>query len=182
MEHIEELEKLGVAPPERVPMVYVVEPALLTTGSDIKVNGDETSGEVEFYLIPTSEGLLVGVGSDHTDRRQEAIDVAHSKTLCPKVISSNVWRYADLKDHWDSLQLSSNAGGRPYQKGSLDSFLAPEAILAEVDAAGHNPDGCVVFGGTLPLLDGFKYAKHFDGELNDPVLGRALKIAYQITT
>src|SRR5262249_12497441 len=91
--HIEELQRLGLAPLPRGRMVYEVPPRLLTTGGSVTVSGAETSGEVEFFLVPTPDGLLVGVGSDHTDRHHEAIDVAESKTLCSKVLSRHVWRH-----------------------------------------------------------------------------------------
>ena len=48
LEHIRELEELGVAPPPRVPIVYVVEADLLSTEPRIRASGPETSGEVEF--------------------------------------------------------------------------------------------------------------------------------------
>src|ERR1043166_4164140 len=37
LDHIHELEKLGVAPPPSIPMVYVVPPQLLTTADSIAV-------------------------------------------------------------------------------------------------------------------------------------------------
>jgi hypothetical protein len=66
--HIRELELLGVAPPARVPAMYTVSPELVTTGSRLVVDGTATSGEAEFVLVPSPHGVLVGVGSDHTDR------------------------------------------------------------------------------------------------------------------
>ena len=52
MEHIHELEALGVAPPSRIPSVFVVAPELLSQEDTLKANRLETCGEVEFYLIP----------------------------------------------------------------------------------------------------------------------------------
>src|ERR1700737_1566310 len=68
MAHIDELAALGVAPPERIPAIFVVQPELLSPDGRIDVANDQTSGEAELYLVSTSEELLVGVGSDHTDR------------------------------------------------------------------------------------------------------------------
>jgi hypothetical protein len=65
MDHVRELEAIGVQRPPRVPMVFDVPPELLTTGTQ----------------------LLVGVGSDHTDREQEAVDLDASKRACPKAMS-----------------------------------------------------------------------------------------------
>jgi hypothetical protein len=185
LEHIHELEQLGVAPPPRVPMVYEVLPALITSAERITVNEPQTSGEVEFYLVPTEQGLIVGLGSDHTDRKQEAVDVAYSKTLCSKVVSRTVWRYADVRDHWDRLEIRSWAteGGRRriYQSGALDEFLRVEEVLSALERAGYTDlDGRLIFGGTFPTAEGFVYADRFESELRDPVLGRTLHCAYDV--
>lgn len=185
MQHIDELKELGVAPPPRVPMVYVVPPSLLTTDDRLLVKSHETSGEVEFWLAPTGDGLLVGVGSDHTDREHEAIDVAESKTRCGKVISRHVWRYADVQDHWDAIEIrawtSDLSGRRLYQEGSLALFLSVDDVLAEVGAAGH-PEvrQRIVFGGTIATRGGLSYGRRFEAELRDPVLDRTLSCAYDV--
>ena len=185
LEHIHELEALGIAPPSRVPMVYVVGADLITSESRIAAVSPDTSGEAEFYFLPTSDGLLVGVGSDHTDRKQEAIDIAASKRLCPKVVSRDVWRYANLEDHWDRIEIRSwmtNAEGhRLYQDGHLGAFLAPGDLLDELRRAGHDRlDGRLIFGGTLPVIGGLICGSHFEAELRDPVLGRSLSISYDV--
>lgn len=179
MEHIEELEKLGVAPPPRVPMVYVVDGALLTTGDRITVKHAETSGEAEFYLVNSSEGLLIGVGSDHTDRKEEAVDIQSSKGLCPKVISQQVWLYQEVEDHGNQLELRSWMDGRLYQEGTLNSFLPVQGILAELKNAGYSMEGNLVFSGTLPAIGGLAYGNKFEADLNDPILNRTLRIAYR---
>ena len=46
LRHIEELSKLGVKPPDKVPAKYVLSPEQLTTDRKIWVHGDSTSGEV----------------------------------------------------------------------------------------------------------------------------------------
>jgi len=181
MEHIEELEKLGVAPPPRVPMVYVVGGELLTTGDSVTVQHSETSGEAEFFLVQGREGLLVGVGSDHTDRKEEAIDIQHSKTLCPKVISREVWRYEDLRDHWEQIELRSWMDGRLYQEGTLNAFLPVDQILAEITNAAYQTEGNLIFSGTLPAIGGLAFGTEFKAELKDPVRGRALTIAYRVS-
>ena len=186
MEHIHELEKLGVAPPAHIPTIFVVAPELLTSAASIQVDGPQTSGEAEFFLVPDGDDWLVGVGSDHTDRLHEAIDITASKSMCPKVVSSSVWRYRDVQEHWDQLQLrawvSGDADGRRlYQDGRLGEFLAVRDLLGELHAAGHTDRrGRVVFGGTLPLLGGFAFAPQFAAELYDPLLDRRLSCAYDV--
>ena len=184
--HIDELEKLGVAPPPRVPMVYVLDSGSLTTAPTIQVWSSKTSGEIEFCLIPTDGGTFVAVGSDHTDREQETVDVEGSKRLCPHPISRQVWRYEDVRDRWDELTIRSwntdDSGRHLYQEGTLESFLSVESLLEEVRAAGHaNLSGRLIFGGTVPTLSGFIYGSRFEAELRDPGLGRALECAYDVT-
>src|SRR5947207_344704 len=117
----------------------VVPPELITTDPVLRVSGLETSGEAELYLLPTPEGLLVGVGSDHTDRAHEAINVDESKRMCPKAVSREVWRYDDLKDHWDQVEIRSwvtdHSQRQLYQEGRLDVFLTVDDLLAELRAA-----------------------------------------------
>src|ERR1700691_2047237 len=73
--HIAELEKMGVARPRTTPMFYRVGANLLSTAAEQDVAGTHSSGEVELVLVASEEGLLVGVGSDHTDRKVESYDV-----------------------------------------------------------------------------------------------------------
>jgi hypothetical protein len=185
MEHVRELAALGVAPPERVPAVYAVSPERLTMAREVLVHGSRTSGEAEFYLVPTRQGLLVGAGSDHTDRAHEAVDVNQAKALCPKPISQAVWRYEDVQRHWDEIRLRSwvsDTGGRHlYQEGPLEALLPVDDLLAELAAAGHTPlQQRIVFGGTLPTTGGLVYGHRFEVELYDPVLDRRLGCAYDI--
>ena len=51
MEHIRELEKLGVKAPESIPVLYPVADLLVTDEDYIQVLGDRTSGEAEFTII-----------------------------------------------------------------------------------------------------------------------------------
>jgi hypothetical protein len=186
--HIRELhERLGVAPPERVPAIYSVPPALLTVGDSLAVAHGETSGEAEFVLLPSSHGLLVAAGSDHTDRAHEAIDVSESKALCGKVLSQDVWPLRAVEDHWDELELhawttSTDGERRLYQEGLLKELLPPPQLLAEVASAGLPTEHAAVFGGTLPTLGGFDFGTRFEVELHDPVLDRTLRCAYAVVT
>jgi Protein of unknown function (DUF2848) len=185
MEHIRELEQLGIAPPPRVPMVYVVDPALLTTAPAIKTSEPETSGEVEVCLFTHESGLLVGLGSDHTDRKHEAIDIAESKTRCQKAVSQSFWRYADVREHWDEIEIRSwafeGSTRRLYQNGALVEFLTVDGLTDELRRAGHSDlAGRFIFGGTIPTRVGIVYGNRFEAELTDPVLGRKLTCAYDV--
>jgi hypothetical protein len=184
--HIEELRTLGVAPPPRVPMVYVAPPTLLTTDSRIQVRTSHTSGEAEFVLVQTPGGLLVGVGSDHTDRQQEAIDVAQSKRACPKVLSRQLWRHTEVAAHWDQLEIcawiTSDGNRRVYQQGTLAAFMGVDELLGQIRQAGHPElDRRIIFGGTLAVEGGFVYGERFECRLHDPVLNRFLSCDYAVS-
>ena len=98
--HIAELEAIGIARPKKVPCFYRVSVDRLTTAGAVQVLGTDSSGEVEFVLLALEDGLWVGVGSDHTDRKVEAYNVAVSKQMCPKPIGAEFWRYEDVFEHW----------------------------------------------------------------------------------
>lgn len=183
--HIDELRSHGIPAPAQVPTLYACTPGLLTTAETITVLGGDTSGEAEFVVIPHDGVLLIGAGSDHTDRVLEATDIPRAKQLCAKVVSREVWRFAEVADHWDELILRSwiGAPGReePYQEGPLARMLAPEAILDYVRAHTTAPmEGTIVFSGTLAASGGFRAAPRFRAELEDPRRGRTLTCAYQI--
>src|SRR5436190_3255253 len=74
--HIKELEELGVKAPKSTPIFYRVSASLFCHSTEIQVSGSDTSGEVEFVLIRNKDELRVAVGSDHTDRKAEAISVS----------------------------------------------------------------------------------------------------------
>jgi len=183
-EHIRELELLGVRPPERVPAIYTVAPELLTTASRLPVDSPETSGEAEFVLLDSADGWLVGVGSDHTDRRCEAIDVAASKSRCGKVLSHDLWRLAAVEAHWDALELrawtTDGSGRRLYQDSRLETLLTVPQLTALVEQRGFATERGLIFGGTLPTIGGFVFGSHFEVELRDPVLDRQLGCAYRV--
>jgi hypothetical protein len=101
--HIEELAAIGVPRPSSVPVFYRNSIGNLATAERIEVLGEDTSGEVEPVLLAMDDGLWVTVGSDHTDRKAEAMGIAISKQLCSKVIGTTLWRFDEVVAHWDKL-------------------------------------------------------------------------------
>lgn len=183
--HIAELEAIGVPAPSTVPVFYEVAPTLMTTSTDITVVGEKTSGEVEFVLINTQQGLLVTVGSDHTDRWLETISVHHSKQICPKPVAAKSWSFESVESHWDQLILRaySQQGDRRslYQEGLVTGMLAPLDLLARYGQLNGNfGAGAAISCGTLPLRDSIEYGDHFEIELEDPVTQRTLSHTYHI--
>ena len=179
--HIKELEEIGVARPKSTPIFYRVAASLLTNADEVQVSGESTSGEVEFVMFHLADGLWVGVGSDHTDRKAETIGVSLSKQLCAKSVSGEVWRYADVRPHWEKLVLRSWAwiGGQrtPYQEGPVTAMREPDDLIARY--GGLNV-GAAMYCGTLAVKGGIRPADAFEMELEDPVLRRSIRHKYQV--
>jgi hypothetical protein len=183
--HIAELAAIGVRPPRAVPCFYGVGANLLTTADALEVVGADSSGEVEFVLVSTADGLCVGVGSDHTDRKVEAYGVTVSKQMCPKPIGAELWRLADVEAHWDRLELRAHVvrgGSRTlYQEGPVSKMLAPADLIRRMPGApGALPAGTAMFCGTLPVHGAIGGGERFEIELSDPVKRRRLQHAYAV--
>ena len=182
--HIAELEAIGIVRPATTPIYYRVSARRLTTEDSIQVCGSDSSGEVEFVLIGWQGRIFVGLGSDHTDRKVEAYSVTVSKQMCDKVMASVLWELEDVIGHWDRMILRSHAwiGGKRelYQEGTLDAMLPVSELIARGFEDGKLPDGCAMFGGTFAAKGGIRSASRFEFELEDPVLKRSIRHAYDV--
>ncbi len=183
-EHIDELAELGVAPPSQTPLYYRVGASLATQAGRIQVLGEGSSGEAEAVLVGSAEhGMLVAVGSDHTDRAFEAQSVAVSKQMCPKPLGRDVWRYDDVVERWDALRLESDMDGEPYQRGSMAAVREPVDLIADY-FHGYKavPPEFAMFLGTIPALGGVRPGRNFSARLADDEAGRALTLDYEAAT
>jgi len=185
--HIVELEKLGVKRPASTPIFYRVAAARLTTIGEIQVSGDDSSGEVEFFLVNINGRLWLGVGSDHTDRKVESIGVTISKQICDKPIGANIWPFDEVADHWDQLTLRSyvvESGVRNlYQEGPVTAMLDPLDLIARYSAGkGQLQEGALMFCGTLAAKGEIRPSQRFEISLEDSALGRRLTHAYNIVS
>ena len=184
--HIEELAAIGVPRPSSVPVYYRVAADLLTQADRLVVLGPDSSGEVEPVIVSLADGLWVGIGSDHTDRKAETIGIALSKQLCGKPIGTELWRLDEVAGHWDAMILrayATIAGERVlYQEGALSALRTPADLIERRGAGPGLPAGTAMFGGTLSAIGGIRPATRFEMELEDPVLGRVLRHAYEIQT
>jgi hypothetical protein len=180
--HIEELAAIGVPRPSSVPVFYrnAVNNVMQTTR--LEVLGPDTSGEVEPVVVALDDGLWIGLGSDHTDRKAETMGIALSKQLCGKVMGSSLWRLDDIAGHWDQIVIRSHAmigGGRVvYQEGPLAAIRDPDDLIARYGKTlGLNT---IMFCGTLGAKGGIRPAARFEMELHDPLLNRRMTHAYDI--
>ena len=182
--HVAELAAQGIAPPPHTPMIYPITSDRVVIGDAIEVVGEQTSGEAEFVLVIVEDEIYVGLGSDHTDRALEKLDIPAAKQVCPQVVGPELWRLADLDDHWDQLRLRSWAGAdrEPYQDGTVDALMRPRDIVALVQARCTVPlRRTIISCGTVPLLsESFNCGPRFEAELLDPVLDRRLSLAYSV--
>lgn len=184
--HIEELAKLGIKPPTTTPCYYTLTPDLLTTAEEVSFSGTDSSGEAEFVQFFLDDGVWIGLGSDHTDRRVEAYSVTVSKQMCRKPLGPDLWAFDDLALHWDELVIRSyviEQGRRTlYQEGPVARMRDPKELAAGAPKAvdGCLPAGAAMFCGTLAAIGGIRPAERFEMELHDPVLGRSMQHSYAI--
>lgn len=185
--HIRELAAQGVPAPAEVPAIFRVTLDRLSVENEIEVVGSHTSGEAEAVLLVDGDKIWISVGSDHTDRDLEKVDVGASKQVCSKPVSAEVWSCADVRKRWDKLVLRSWVGEsgreRLYQEGSMAALLRPEELLTILRRRlGKLVDGAAIFTGTIPLIGGrFVYKSYFEAELLDESTGCSLRCAYRIS-
>ena len=138
---------------------------------------------VEFVLYSLSDGMWVGLGSDHTDRKAETINVTLSKQMCAKPVGPALWRYDEVKPHWEKLVLRSfvSDGGtrRLYQEGPVSNMRSPEELIKLYTGGDKLPVGTAMFCGTFAVHGGFSYGGTFEMEMEDPILGRKLTHSYK---
>jgi hypothetical protein len=157
--HVAELVAMGISRPPQMPMFYRVTANLVTTANTIQVVGGNSSGEVEVVLLVAEDGMWVGVGSDHTDRRLEREDVVMAKQVCEKPLAPEVWCLEDVADLWDNLVIRSfvlaDSEHRLYQEGKLAEVMDLSQLLKSYLRWGGDLEiGTVLFCGTIPIQGG----------------------------
>jgi len=180
--HIEELAAIGVSRPSSVPVFYRISTANLTQTAHLEVLGPDTSGEAEPVVVAMHDGLWLGVGSDHTDRKLETMGVALSKQFCAKMVGKTLWRLDEIAGHWDQLILRAYVtidGKRlKYQEGPLSAMRNPSDLMSR--AGTEFVAGTVMFCGTLGAIGGIRPAAQFTALIEDPVLGREMSCEYDV--
>jgi len=185
--HIEELAAIGVPRPSSVPLFYRVAAQMLSQAEVIEVVGEGTSGEVEPLLLVQAGELFVSVASDHTDRKLEAHSVALSKQVCGKPAGRQVWRWSEVRPHWDEVMLrawivAEDGSETLYQEGAAGSLRSPEDLLAQYLDGRALPDGLAMSCGTVGTLGEIRPADCLRIALHDPVLQREISHSYRIRT
>lgn len=182
--HVDELAAHGIAGPTTVPIYFPLSNNLITTADSIQVVGPESSGEIEYVLLFTDRGTFVGVASDHTDRAFERYGIQASKQMYPDVIAPEVWPLEEVHDHWDQLELRCwvvvNGERRIYQDVTLAELLSADQWLEIIQREQLGRPGTAFLSGAPPTVGGLVFNARHEIELNDPVLGRALRHAYDV--
>lgn len=162
--------------------------ALLITQDDaIEVLGGNTAGEVEFVLFVSNGEIFVTLGSDHADRRLEMLQSdLLAKQVCAKPIAKQAWRYDDVYENWDKLQMKSETFSDGVwhcsQQSCVDALLHPNDIMKEIRSRSLPlEDGCVYYCGTVSLEGGkFWYGDKYRITLSLPNSDLAIKHEYDI--
>lgn len=183
--HIDELAVIGVPAPAQIPTLFALGNNLVTTADSVQVQHDKTSGEVEYVLLIGADETYVTVGSDQTDRDLESKVVEWSKQSYPNMFAPEVWRYSEVKDHWDDLILRcwvTKDGRRSlYQEATLAELLPPGAWLNILEKLfGRVPKNIAVMSGTVSAKEGLVYGDEWDLEFHDPVLNRTIRHSYSV--
>jgi len=185
--HLDELSAKGIEVPESTPVLYPVIPTTLTTDQQIEVYGNESAGEIEYILfIKNEKEIYVGIGSDHTDRKLEELDIPRAKQICPNLASPVVWDLKDVSGHWDNLvmecKVQKDGKAIQYQKGNLGLLMSPDELLEFVSGKIEGPlENLVIYSGTVKMeTDEFVFAETFSGLLTDSTLNRSIGFSYTI--
>ncbi|CAM3574756.1 DUF2848 family protein [Cytobacillus oceanisediminis] len=187
MEHIVELEKIGVPRPKEIPTLYPVRRNSLNQTGEIEVLGGESSGEAEIVLVfgDKEDEVFITVGSDHTDRSLETIDINQSKQICDKPLAQKAWKLKDVINHWDNLILSSevklDGKWKEYQRAKINEIIPLNDIKSFLNKKAVPMKNIVVFSGTVPLLEGFKYGTAFKMSFIDEIQNDEIYAEYSIT-
>lgn len=184
-EHIDELVKLGVPAPTTTPILFPVSNYIVSPTNDIQVQHNETSGEIEYVLIWHNNEMYVTVGSDHTDRNLETFSVPMSKQAYPNIIAKDVWKYSDIKDHWDQIEFtcwaSTGNETKVYQKGTCADLLRPEQWEENFKKLCVEEEGNMFFSATINTESNtLDFADRYEFQLHDPKLNRTIKQHYNV--
>ncbi|ACL41200.1 conserved hypothetical protein [Pseudarthrobacter chlorophenolicus A6] len=184
--HIAELAELGVPGPATTPALYPVSPYLAQQVREVRVQHARTSGEAEWALVITDEGVLLTVACDHTDRELEVHGVAWSKNASPDVLGRKAWWLQNVRDHLDQITLKGWVGdgetpGTLIQDSSLEALLTPDYWLEVLSERGLNAPGTVLISGTVAMNGGVnQFARSWKVEMADPVTGLSVEASYVV--
>lgn len=182
-EHIEELAELGVPVPDRTPTLYPLSETSVSQSIVLVVSGNETSGEVEPVLVRTGGRTWLTVGSDHTDRAVETVDIHASKAVCGKIVGTSAVPL-DTVDDPDRIVLRSTIGheGTLYQDGTMAALRPIDDLLDHLrtEEGVQLEEGDVLFLGTVPVAGTIRPSDRFRAALEIPGSDTELALDYRV--
>jgi Protein of unknown function (DUF2848) len=187
--HLEECYALGVKELicDRPPLVMPISPWAVLTDTKVAVQRPKTSGEVEIVTVADADATVyVGVGSDHTDRPLENLDIPWAKQVAPNIVAPTLWRWDEVRDHWDQVRMSCTVVDKgetvEYQDASVAEFWTPAEMLRGVrDSVVPVPGAIILFSGTVVTLEEkLRFAESWTLRMTDPVLGREITHTYEV--
>lgn len=186
--HINELKAEGIPAPDKTPVYYTKFIDRITQSGMLEVlDESDHSGEAEFVLLFDKDEIYVGVGSDHTDRKLESVDIPKAKQIYPNTISKELWLLKDVSDHWDEIIIRSwvkvNDEKKLLQEAPLTAMLGATDLIERTKRLLVNLDdteGLIVYSGTVAALFKADYSPYFEAELDDQVLKRKLSNSYEL--
>ena len=188
--HLEECYKLGIKELicDRPPLVMPISDWAVLTDTAITVQRPKSSGEVEIVtLVDENDTIYVTVGSDHTDRSLEGIDIPWGKQVTPNVVAPHAWRWDEVKDHWDQVTMECWVidGGHhmKYQEALVNEFWTPAEMLQGVrDSVAKVPGAIILFSGTVVSIEEkLRFAESWTIKMIDPVLNRTIEHTYTVS-
>ena len=186
LHHIEELVAIGVPRPDEIPLLFPIAVSLVSQSDGIQVVGSETSGEIELVLLygTSLEDSYLTVGSDHTDRGLETVDIGKSKQICGKPVAQAAWPIAAVRDDWDNMHMVSevriDGEWKLYQDDLASAMMPLDSLLAFLERHNALKQHSVYFLGTVPLVQGFGYGDAFRTRLSSTAFADELTLEYAI--
>ena len=138
------------------PSIFRIGRYLLTQSFEFEVQGPLTGGEAEVVAIRLGDQLYITVGSDQCDRELDPLFPDKPKQMCPHPIATVAWPYDEVRDHWDSLRISSRVVSGTYTIPLQDSDLAALVdleYLLEMDEVGRLADPMILYCGAAEFLE-----------------------------
>ena len=197
-QELDEMLARGESGTKTNPAIFHVGRYLLTQDAEFEVQGPLTGGEAEIVAILDRDEIFITVGSDHCDRELDPLFQDKPKQMCPHPIGSVAWAYSDVKDHWDSLKISSEvtvgSNRVPFQDSPASALVDLEYLLKMEHVQALTRPSFLYCGSVPYPLDSTVSAikelslpeetvhgvgDSFIGRLHDPVLNRTIEHSYR---
>ncbi len=146
----------------------------LTTETTLQQVGPDAHGVVALVVVgggaAATQGPLVTVGSLHGAQSSVAGDLL----ACAKPVSREAWRLTDIAEHLDQIFL------RSWHVSGTRSAATEEALRLDPAVLAATPQETLVFHAARAAPQSELAVQGYAAELDDPVLGRTLSLAYTV--